>query len=108
MPAALRPDDDVGIAADADRIRMTVEFRDHLHIVEVGEHQFMAAFEQPKAETAPEIDQAFLGVAVEPAIALDLAQLDAGAHQLEGKPRIAEFPANRETLDLGEVREVPD
>src|SRR6202171_3356989 len=108
VPAPFGPDDHIRVAADPDRFGMPVEFGDHFDIVEVRKNQFVAAVELLESEAAPKIDQALLGVAIEPAVALLLAELDSGAHQLEGEARVAEFLAHRKALDLGKSGEVTD
>jgi hypothetical protein len=108
MPAALRPNDHVGVPADADGLGMAIDLGDHFHIVEVREHELLAAFEHPEAETAPEIDQPLLRVAIKAAIPLLPAQLDRGSHHLKRQTRVAEFLANGEAFDLGEIGEIAD
>src|SRR5215471_1087201 len=105
MPAALRSDDHIGIAADADGVGVAIQFRDHLDIVEIGEHQLVAALELLESETAPEIHEAFLRVPIQAPIAFLPAKLDARADELERQPRVAEFLANGEALDFRKIGE---
>src|SRR5262245_6945428 len=106
VPAALRPDGDVRIAADADGIGMPVDLGDHFDVVEIRKHKFLSAFEHPEAETAPEIHQPFLRMAIQPAIPLLPAKLDGGPNDLKRETRVAEFLADSEAFDLGEIGEI--
>ena len=65
MPAAFGPDHHIGIGADGDGLRILLDVADDLDIVEVREDEFLGPFQRPEAETAPEIDQALLRMAVE-------------------------------------------
>ena len=83
MPPPLRPDQLVRVAANAHRIGVRLDIRDHLDIVEIGKDQIAAALEFMEAEPAPEIHQTPLRMSVKPSIAFHLAKLDGGPDQLE-------------------------
>src|ERR1700744_2845487 len=106
VPHTLRPDQFVRISADPHRIGMGLNFRNHFHIVEIGKDQVPATLKKMKAEPAPEIDQTLLRMTIKSPIAFHLAELDGSTHKLEGQSRGAEFLADRQTLDLGEIREI--
>src|SRR5262245_47294472 len=106
MPASFRPNDDIRILPEGDRFRIARRLHHHLDIVEIGEHQLVPAFEDLEAESAPEIHQPLLRMAVKPLISLGPAQLDCRAHELEREARVAKLLAYRQPLDLGEIREV--
>ncbi len=69
----------MGFGPQGNAVRIALDIGDNLDIVEIGEHKFLAAFHDPKAEAAPEIDQALLRMAIEFLVSLCLAELDPGA-----------------------------
>src|ERR1043166_226064 len=106
MPAALGADHDVGVDADRDGLGVPCRVQHDLHVIEIGEDEFLGAFERAEAKATPEIEKTLLRVAIEPAIPLGSAKFDASADHLESNTRFAKLTANSKPLDLGEVGEI--
>ncbi len=105
MPATFRPDNDIGVAADRHGFGIAFDIGDHFDIVEPGKDKSFPAFQDPKAKTLPEIDQPCLGMGIDAAIPLFLAEFEGGANQLERGTRFAELLADGKPFQLREISE---
>src|SRR5215207_6425468 len=105
VPLALGADQHVGVGGEREGIRVRLGLEQHLGVAEVAEGERPFRLDRARAEALPERHEAILRVAVDLAVALDAAELDAGPHEIEGEARAAELAPNREPLELGEIGE---
>src|SRR5215510_15404193 len=107
MPFALGPDDHERIAVDGDGVIVRIELDDHLCVGEVGEAELTVRSERLGPEIGPEVQHAFVNMAVNPAESLLACKLDSGAHNAECQPGLPVFGTNRQSLEFAKIAKEP-
>src|SRR5215470_343166 len=107
MPFALGPDDYKRIAVDRDGVVVRIELDDHFCVGEIREAELAVRAERLGPEIGPEVQHAFVNMAVNPAEPLLACKLDPGAHNAECEPSLPVFGAHRQSLEFAKVAKEP-
>src|SRR5579885_1234672 len=105
MPTPFGPDHHIRIGSQSDAIRIPFDIRNDFHIVKIRKDKTLCVRRHLESETAPEIHQSLLRMAVDLGVTLLLAKPETGAHHLECRPGLAELLADRQPFDLCEIGE---
>ena len=108
VPAAFRPDDQVGISSDRDGIGIRLDLGNHFHVIEIGEDKVFSAIEGVKTETRPEVHQPALRMTIGAAVALLLTKFQRGPDQLKSGSALPEFRAYGKALNFCKVGKKPN
>src|SRR5215831_18175311 len=107
MPFALGPDDHKRIAVECDGVVVRIELDDHFCVGEIREAELAIRSKRLGPEIGPEVQHAFVNVAVDAAEPLLARQLDPGAHNAECQPSLPVFSTNRESLEFAKIAKEP-
>src|SRR5215467_16331681 len=107
MPFALGPDDHKRITVDCDGVVVRIELDDHFCVGEIREAELAVRAERLGPEIGPEVQHAFVNMAINPAETLLARKLDPGAHNAECQPGLAVFGTNRQSLEFAKIAKEP-
>src|ERR1700733_14072469 len=108
VPTAFRPNQDIRIGTDRERIRRPIDIEHDLRIVDIRKAQILSAFELPESEMAVEAQQICPRLAIDAPIPFCPAQFDGRTDQAMGEPALAKLASNRNTLDFREICKTAD
>src|SRR3954470_20320344 len=106
VPTAFRPDHDIRIDTEGDRLRMRSSVENDLYIVEVGERKLFAAFKRSKSKAIEEVQQPLLCMCVNAAVSLCPAEFDGGLRDLERNACFSKFTPHCEAFDFRKIGKV--
>src|SRR5205085_9291043 len=107
VPAAVGPDQHIGIVVECDALRMFLDLQLDLNIVEIGKHQ-LAAAHLLEAARLPDLEVALLRMRVEHAVAFLAAEIDGRIEDAPGEAATAAFVAHCQALELCEAGKIAD